>query len=363
MPIHALRSNRICTTIMLLAVVSAAALAAGVPAIRGPVRGPIGQVPPKTEAEQFAQYNRAGTILAATVTSLGQIAQTRSIPPSYFFRFEIGDIEAIRGEAPEETTLRYSTRRAGEIPNVGQKVFLIVSQMSDGKGGTKWVVSALDKQSKDLRQRIEKAISVPVGWAYNEDKPVSPWAGQGDIAAWPAKAELGTDAKVRCSVTGRPALMCGEGITLTVEQIEPEKKIKWQNPYGDGRFRVTLTNANKEAEQLPALLADAEGNILWRHSLVIISDGNMYAPHRDMPIPADVRSAQIDGGKSVTYEVNTLALQGIAWPRGGRRVQFTFAVGEKSATNFFYYYSKLHDPMVDEAVKENVGKEDEKTAP
>jgi hypothetical protein len=44
--------------------------------------------------------------------------------------------------------------------------------------------------------------------------------------------------------------------------------------------------------------------------------------------------------------VNTLQLgNGVSWPRGGSRIHFTFALGDVSAGNFFYYFSALHDKM------------------
>ena len=37
--------------------------------------------------------------------------------------------------------------------------------------------------------------------------------------------------------------------------------------------------------------------------------------------------------------------------RGGARVYFQFCLGEKATSNFFYYFSAMHDPMRATAIK------------
>jgi hypothetical protein len=47
----------------------------------------------------------------------------------------------------------------------------------------------------------------------------------------------------------------------------------------------------------------------------------------------------------VSTTVNALKLDGVAWPRGGSRVEFLFAVGDRGATHSFYYMSRHHDKL------------------
>lgn len=69
-------------------------------------------------------------------------------------------------------------------------------------------------------------------------------------------------------------------------------------------------------------------------------------------MPADAGILELDAGKSVTFEIDTLKLikDGIHFPNGGMRVYFNFIFGDKMVRNFFYYYSATHDAMV-EALK------------
>jgi len=47
--------------------------------------------------------------------------------------------------------------------------------------------------------------------------------------------------------------------------------------------------------------------------------------------------------------VNALALKGPEWPRGGYRIEFQFCLGEQSSTQSFYYMSRHHDKLRDQA--------------
>jgi hypothetical protein len=55
---------------------------------------------------------------------------------------------------------------------------------------------------------------------------------------------------------------------------------------------------------------------------------------------------KLASGESVSGTIDTLRLgDAVPWPRGGSRIGFTFALGELAADNFFYYFSRRHDPL------------------
>src|SRR5512134_2062976 len=99
------------------------------------------------------------------------------------------------------------------------------------------MVSVLDKADDDKIKMAKLAVSVPLGWKIEEGKPVSPWAAK--KLEWPKEAAIKAEAV--CSKTSRPALQAGSA-QIAVEQVLPEKIKEFDNPYGDGVFKVTVSN-------------------------------------------------------------------------------------------------------------------------
>src|SRR5262245_14034897 len=100
-----------------------------------------------------------------------------------------------------------------------------------------------------------RAASLPVGWSLSGGRPVSPWLRPVEIfevkRVSPGTPDL-------CSVSGRPALRAGKGITLRTEPVLPERPGTPTDPDAVGRFRVSVTNTGSRATDVPALLADGE---------------------------------------------------------------------------------------------------------
>ena len=158
-----------------------------------------------------------------------------------------------------------------------------------------------------------------------------------------------SDAKAVCSKTGRPALRAGEGIVLKAAQVIPKQIKRYQNPFGDGKFKLTVTNTSQVAADVPALLADG-GRISWAGSLLIFSRGTVHFLPGAGAL-GDPRPVRLEPGESVSAVIDVLPVSGIRWPRGGSRVIFTFCLGELTARNFFYYFSRRHDRLRREAIQ------------
>jgi len=290
------------------------------------------------EAELLQAFSRADLVFVGQVAGSTPGPVARSWPPIYTGTLTFEKARALRGECGDAVTLRYSIRsRAQPAFNKGARLVVAATTRT----GRLQLVKSLEATEANLAL-ARKATSVLPGWTLEGGKPVSPWAKLGK-AAWPAGAKLRADAA--CSKSGRPALTTNTGILLRVEQIIPKNAHKFRNPFGDGKFRVTVTNTNKIAADVAALITDG-GKIAWADSLFLLSGGKPYL------LPGagglkDPRPTTLKAGESVSAVIDTLPLQGVSWPRGGYRIYFTFCLGERTASSFFYYLSRHHDKLRD----------------
>jgi hypothetical protein len=157
-----------------------------------------------------------------------------------------------------------------------------------------------------------------------------------------------------CAKTGRPAFLAGKGIKLEVKPVPPAKSIQWTNPDGDGEYTVAVTNTTDKAVDVPALLSDESG-IRWDQSLLIGCQGKFQPALPAVPLKAAPKATRLEAGKSVSTTVSAFRLQGVEWPRGGYRIEFTFCLGERAASHSFYYMSKHHDAIRGRVQKESGG--------
>jgi hypothetical protein len=264
-----------------------------------------------------------------------------SDPPvrSYTFEVEVG--EQLRGPKPTGP-LSYTVRSAG-APVFPMDEKWLISARKAGKG---WQVTFIGTADKPLLEKAKALAALPAAWALEGGKPVSPWAALKE-KAWPKDAPKVEG--VACSKTGRPALMAGAAVEFTVEQVPAENPQKFKNDmFGDGKFKLTVKNTSDKPVKVPALLTDGK-TIFWADSVIVVANGAKLlgaAGRATGTMPVELKA-----GASASGTVDTLTLPDVNWPRGGQRVYFDFCLGEKSANNFFYYFSNLHDPMREEAVK------------
>lgn len=322
------------------------------------------------EAKLWQDLNQSELVMVVTVARTEMLMTTMSMPPRYGMQFSVDkDAKLLRGKVEgkvEDIDFRYMTLDRDSLPSVGDKLVLAVSTQAHA-GGTMHVIEGLYRGDDDTLKLAEKATSLPVGWKLNQEgKPVSPWA-EVEGFKWPRHYNNWIKDRMRrvtCAVTNRPVLAMPEGVTFEVEQIIPEDARQYVNTYGDGKFKITLKNTTDKKLQVPAVLAiqNDPNLVLVDESLVVLHKGKpVFRPQTDW---FDVRTqklemfqgptpVEIEPGKSFSFELNTLELQGIDWPRGGSRVQFTFALGDQAQTNFFYYFSKHHDKLLPKKPQEN----------
>ncbi|MBT3278806.1 MAG: hypothetical protein HN909_02110 [Phycisphaerales bacterium] len=230
--------------------------------------------------------------------------------------------EVLRGKATKGKTISGSyTERTHQKTKFPAGAYVLALAESRGRVSVKKIAKA-DEMTLALARA---AASVPVGWSPNDGA----------------------------------VLLCGKGITMAVEKVPPAKAIKWTNPDGDGEYKITVTNTNKQPVKVPALLNDGT-KILWPESLKVVCQDKPQKAPGAKALPAKTQPTTLKAGESVSFVVNALGLKDVTWPRGGYRIEFRFCLGENSATKSFYYMSRHHDALRATAVKQFGGKKSKK---
>lgn len=297
----------------------------------------------KDNVDQSAQILFQGKLIKV---QQGPVAQ--SMPPIYNHTLTFRVEEVFRGdlEAGDEVTLHHSARQK-ERPQFPTDNSCVVA--ANQKRGHMVALQVKEATMEQLAS-VDDAVSLPLGWIKEKDQLISPWAGRPGV--WPA-----TDGQ-KCAQSGRPALSCGPDIRFEVKPVEPQKKIKWTNPDGDGLYELTVTNTSKEIKLVPALLSqtdrDGKQNILWNESVCILCQAKIYPVPLSKGAGEEAKPVSLKSGESVSARLNVMHLNGPEWPRGGRRVEFQFCLGELSQTASFYYMSRHHDKIRESAQKELV---------
>ena len=298
------------------------------------------------KADPVEQYQMAECILVGVLQEAKAGPVARSMPPIYTYRLTIEVAEVLRGDVEAGKTIpaSYSARQVqAPVLPVGKRCIIVAETAREGGLHAVSIVEATDEALALART----AAGLPLGWSLADGKAVSPWAAMGE-KAWPKDSGIAAaPGQAVCVTTGRPALLCGKGIKLTVEAVPPAKAIQWTNPDGDGLYTVTVENTTGKAVQVPALLADEKGGILWDESLVIVCQDKARPAPAAKGVSGKVRPATLEPGQRVSCTVNALAMDNVEWPRGGYRVAFRFCLGELSATKSFYYMSRHHDAIRD----------------
>jgi hypothetical protein len=291
------------------------------------------------QPEALQRWSNAEVVFLARLTNVQQGPVARSIPPIYTHGLEFKVKKVLRGALKKGEELKVSHSARQENPPQFPLGKDCVVGMSKVRG--MWQVQAVEEATAKELVQAELACKVPAGWSLKEGRLVSPWASLGKDA-WPAAAR--GKGWFTCSVTGRPSLLAGEAVQFLVEPVPPKVKLKYGNPDGDGEYRITVKNSTQKPITVPALLSDGR-KVLWNESLVVICQGKVYS----IPGAEKVRSAPkptvLEPGQALSTVVNVFGLKGPEWPRGGYRIEFRFALGEKNVTHSFYYLSRHHDPL------------------
>lgn len=295
------------------------------------------------DPKAFARLNLGEIVFEGTIADVKQGPTGLSDPPLLNYTLTFESASPFRGSAPEKTAFHYQIRtRTPPMFARGQKL-IVAARVVEKAHVIDYIAPANDK----LKDLAKEAGSLPLGWSMDDGKLVSPFAVL-NKSVWP-KGEPIVMGPV-CTKSGRPALQRGKDIEITSEQIKAENPKKFQNDmFGDGKFKITVTNRSDKPAKVHALLTDGK-TIFWDDSVIVVYNNGTRLLGRAGKATG-YKPVELKAGESISGVIDVLPLKDIEWPRGGSRVYLQFALGEKSTSNFFYYYSKLHDPMREEALK------------
>ena len=260
----------------------------------------------------------------------------RSFPPMFTHKLTFTIKDSIRGNLKPGDSVEVSHVARQRVAPVFPKGKDCVVGAEKSRGS----IQAKSVEPFDAKTiaSIRLACSLPLGWAGNAGRIISPWAGL--KAKWPSVIKEG--AEFFCSTSGRPALWFGSGAEFAVEKVPPEEAIKWTNPDGDGEYRITVSNTGEKPVSVPALRRIGD-KILWQESVVILCQGKTYASPESKGLSVATSPTLLKPGQKLSGVINALALEGPEWPKGGYRISFQFCLGERSSTQSFYYMSRHHD--------------------
>jgi len=289
--------------------------------------------------ESIKKWAGAEVLITGKLTEVIAGPVGLSNPPVRTYKMQIAAEKVLRGVGKlDKLDAAYSVKQQ-EPPTfpTPEKNCLIALKFVRGA----WVLQSVEEVNATNVDQAILATSFPLGWTVKEGKLVSPWAAVGK----PGKSD-----GVACSVTGRPVLLVGDGISFEVEPVPPPVKMKFGNPDGDGEYKLIVKNTSDAEREVAGLLTDGK-DIRWNECVVIRCQDKTY------PIPgstgdvAGLKPVVLKPGESVSGTTHALALQGPMWPMGGYRIEFQFCLAERSATHSFYYLSKHHDPIRDAVQK------------
>lgn len=288
----------------------------------------------------FARLNQADTIFIATVFDTPTVKINNEPHPKIVFE---KPVEIWRGAVD-----RQNYDRPADCPPVKKGDKIIVALVRDIDTAPRIVAVVLaDEKGTAL---AKSAVGVPLGWNMVDDKPVSPFAVLGD-KAW--SKECSIKSEPICSATSRPALWCPRGLRINLDQMLIRGGNKDLNPYGDGRFKVTIQNMNKQAVDVPPLLTDGK-EVLWADSLVVLCDGKPYLlPGAGKAATAgpNLKPVHLEPGRAVVTTIDLLPIPNIPWPRTQARIHFRLCLGDAAVATFFQYTPAYHDKLRDEMMR------------
>lgn len=293
----------------------------------------------RPNAEDFDRYGSSEILLLGEVVECRQGPTAMSYPPIYSVRLKVKVGEVLRGQLAVDEALEIGYRqRGGAQPQyeAGEQVVIAASVPHRAGQAMPMHADAVIVPDEAELEAVRKIAALPIGWTHKDGKPLSPWA-KIDGYRWP------NSKLMQCSVTQHPAI-ANPNVTMKVEPvIDPAKQIKWTNPDGDGEFRITLTNS-ADGRVLSGLF-QVDGEVQWDQSLLILCQGKAHVLPGTTKPDSSIIVHYLEPGESVSTMVNVLELDGVAWPRGGSRVEFLFAVGSRGSTHSFYYMSRHHDKL------------------
>ncbi|KAL7676426.1 hypothetical protein ACOME3_002679 [Neoechinorhynchus agilis] len=279
--------------------------------------------------------------------SIGQMV-SQSLPPIHHKKLSFQNKKFIRG-GPHENghgdveEYGFQARQMEEPVFATDVKYVVGGHINEGYP----VIDVIQKANDgEIMQLLMELPSIPCGWTRTHSGWVSPFPKTMTEPRWYNDQKY--YAKVKCCQTRRPAMYCGEGVDLKVEQVRSgDPALQYSAPYGDGEFIVSVANISSSPIEVEALLSDQNGHISWEDSLVLIDELSSKAcVFPGAATKSDLRPTILQPGEVRRTRMNVLSLKGSEeWKSGGIRVYFKLCLGNICRSSFFYYFSSRHEPM------------------
>ncbi|CAF0940084.1 unnamed protein product [Adineta ricciae] len=300
-----------------------------------------------------------------TISDVVRDSSTRSIPPIDSYKLRFQNVRTLRGSIVG-TEFDYQQRgRTGScllriIQNVdGLDAIGGEEEVREPLSGSTYLactndgaqVKALVELDNNTIEYLLQASKLPLGWYRNSSGQLeSPWQySHAKHVKWYNNERFATFEK--CSKSGRPLLTTTDDISFSCEPVKSTHTKQYQNPDGDGVFKLTVTNNSNQPVEVSALLRDSRSKkILWEESIFVITDsGNHFFPAHGHA--NDVEPTVLQPHETISANLDTLTLHGISWPQGGWRLRLKFCLGNKASEGNYYYFTDHHEPIRKKAEK------------
>ena len=218
--------------------------------------------------------------------------------------------------------------------------------LSDGQH-----INTLVELDQNTIEQLIQSSKMPLGWnKQSNGRYESAWQySHAKAIKWHDHPRFAHHEK--CAKTGRPLLITSDDVSLSSEPVHAAQTKEYQNPDGDGIFKLTVTNNSNRPVEIPALLRDTHSKkILWEESVFVITDaGNHFFPGHGQA--RDVEPTILEPHENVSTKLDTLTLHGLSWPQGGWRLNLRFCLGDKATEGNYYYFTDHHEPLRKKAKK------------
>lgn len=278
-----------------------------------------------SDADAFSQMMRSQMLLVGKIKSAQVTSLKESFPPIYDMRLTLDAPTSLRGRLPAKPAVEYSETTVNEPKFPPDKDYIIAASQLGGKWKVEWIKPA----TAALLEDAKLAGSLPIGWAVEDGKIVSPWASLG-AKAWPAGATLRAESLYACSKTVRPALLARAAVAMTVQMVSADDADAKAGRPASSHLVLTITNKAKGDVQVPALLTDGK-TILWADSLVVLdSGGRAHILPGAGQAKDGVKSVTLISGQSLQTVYTVKSLKEIKQPKGASGAFVTFCLGDAS---------------------------------
>lgn len=307
-----------------------------------------------SKEQALAHLSKTPIAFIGTITDVIPGISTRSLPPINHYKLRLENIRCLRGSvAGNEFSYQQRGTSVGRhnlrLNTDNQIEDEVKEPLVDGtylacSSDSQHINTLVELDSNTIEELLQSS-KIPLGWKKQSNgKYESPWQdSHAKKVKWYDHQRFAGNEK--CAKTGRPLLITPDDITLSCQPVPATHTNEYQNPDGDGIFKLTVTNNSSHPIEIPALLRESHSKkILWEESIFVITDaGNHFFPGHGQA--RDVEPVILEPEQSVSVQLDTLTLRGLDWPQGGWRLHLKFCLGDKGVEGNYYYFTNYHEPL------------------